>query len=119
MCKPVSVHLRNKRLLLHLKRSRSFIYAIAAVISTLVAVGLFLVMDKSVSNSSTVANTTIQVKSLSEDDIANYLKTVSPVAETTAANKGKVENDINKTLSKMSDKEIKDFLKENGEWDEI
>lgn len=93
-------------------------YFVAAVITTLLGVGLFLLTQKSPGlKYESAGSAEIRVKSLSEQDILEYLKTTSFADDVTAASKNEVE--IRRSVSKMSDNEIKEFLKENGETDGI
>lgn len=96
--------------------SKAVRYVAAAVIIGLLAVGIFLFTGK---QNTAVANAkaAAQLKQLSEQEIVDFLKTTSPAENiVSTANKNNTkENDIKSSVSKMSDSEIQDFLKENGE----
>ena len=104
-----------------LKSVRRFTrYAVAAVIFFVMAIGMYLLQI----NRSTVSeksNLTQQVKSLSEQEIIQYLKNNVPnenISATVAGN-GSLETEVSKTIDKMSDKEIQQYLAEMGEKVEI
>ena len=102
---------------------RKFIsYAVAAVIATILAIGIFLITGKDSTDSmaSTKLHDQNQVKTLTDEEIETFLKTNAPneVLSSVLPNVGK-ESEIKKSISQMSDEEIKDFLQETGEADEI
>ncbi len=96
-------------------------YAAAAVIAVILGTGAFFISGEKDNNLAKVEVPKVQVNKLSEQDIMEYLKTNSALgdAATTSYKTSAKESDIWRSVSKMSDKEIKDFLKENGEADEI
>lgn len=97
-------------------------YVAAAVIIAFMAVGMYLLINN---NSSTVreqkSNPTAEIKNLSEAEISNFLKTnfaAEDVSATSLSSHVK-ESDLKKSIKEMSDKEIQQFLQEEGETDEI
>lgn len=98
-------------------------YAAAAVVTGVLAVGIFFFIGKTDRNAETEltnSGSLYTIKTLSEQEIINFLKTTSPqehiVTNIINGNKsGNKNGDIKKLISEMSDKEIKQFLRENGE----
>jgi len=119
---PVTARPAAKVVSLGTNRRKFISYAIAAVIATIMAVGIFLITGKESTNSiaSSEVHNQNQVKNLTDEEIEVFLKTNAPneVLSSVLPNAGK-ENEIKKSISKMSDEEIKDFLQETGEADEI
>lgn len=99
--------------------SKAIRYVAAAVIIGLVVVGMFLFIGKG--DSKGLGNAKAEVKNLSEQEIVDFLKTSWPTENVvmTVGNKNVKESDIKRSLSKMSDQEIQQFLQENGEHDEM
>ncbi|HEX8461775.1 MAG TPA: hypothetical protein VF623_10105 [Segetibacter sp.] len=95
-------------------------YAVAAVIATILAIGIFLITGKGSNSSMAKTENNSQVKTLSDEEIVNFLKTNAPNEDisATSASVGK-ETEIKKSVSQMSDEEIKAFLQETGDGDEI
>ncbi|WP_157580333.1 hypothetical protein [Segetibacter koreensis] len=104
------------------KRSRFFRIAAAAVIIPFLAIGLYTLTGRDFllvrGNNSNAKN---KVKSLSKEEIINYLKNNSLIenASSTSQNTSINNTEIKSSLKRISDKEIKQFLKETGESDEI
>ncbi|MCW3108295.1 MAG: hypothetical protein JWQ09_2801 [Segetibacter sp.] len=101
---------------------RAFNYAAAAVIIALLTIGMFLFTGKeNTTSQADNVKAASEVKKLSEQEIIDFLKTASPteniVSVTNSANTN--DNDIKSSVSKMTDKEIQEFLQENGEQDEM
>lgn len=106
----------KKAKVISLRFSRAIKYTAAAVIIGLLAIGIFLITGKQ--NTDTArAKAASEVKQLSEQEIVDFLKTTSPAENivSTVNNNSTKENDIKSSVSKMSDNEIQQFLKENGE----
>jgi len=102
-------------------RSRNFVrYAVAAVIATILGIGIFLITGKDTNNSVAGNEASSQVKSLSDEEIVAFLKRSAPNENLSFAspNSGK-EKEIKNSVSQMSDEEIESFLQETGEIDEI
>jgi len=105
--------------------SRKFLrYAAAAIITTIIALSAYLFYDKNVNStpaSATNTNISSAVKSLSNDEILEYLKTHSNSANVTQVyfNSKNQDQELNKTLKEMSEEEIKQYLRENSEPGEI
>jgi flagellar assembly factor FliW len=106
---------------LYFRRSKKMLsYAVAAIIIGLLFVGIFLVTGKEGTSTANV-KTLPEVNRLSEQEIVDFLKTTSPadnvVISTSKSNKKDV--DIKRMVDEMSDKEIQQFLEENGEKNEM
>ena len=99
--------------------TKLFRYAIAAVFISILSVGMFLFLGKSKKELQLQA-VTAEVQKLSDEDIVEFLKKTTASDEvTTITSKALKENDIKKSISEMSDKEIQQFLQESGYLDEI
>lgn len=98
-------------------------YATAAVVTGILAVGIFFFVGKPSrdSNSAVVSSgASYNVKTLSEQEIVNFLKTTSPQEHIVTNTKSGIrasneDSEIKQMISEMSDKEIKQFLMEDGE----
>jgi hypothetical protein len=101
------------------RRSKVVSYAIAAVIATILAIGVFLIIGKDYNSSITKTNKSTPVNNLTNEEIVNFLKTTAPAEDISSAKSKGPTNDIIKSVSQMSDQEIKEFLQETGEADEI
>lgn len=99
---------------------RFFNYAAAAIIGLLVT-GLFLFTGKENRNATANVKAASEVKKLSEQEIVDFLKTTAPTENIIVTNNGsnKKDSDIKSIVSQMSDKEIQQFLEENGAKDEM
>lgn len=97
-------------------------YAVAAVVIGLLVAGLFLFTGKQ-TNTTSVANTKTlpEVNKLSEQEIVEFLKTTSPAEGIVISNNqsNKKDVDIKRMVDEMSDKEIQQFLEDNGEKNEM
>ena len=95
-------------------------YAVAAVIATILGISIFLITGKESNTQMAATEASSQVKSLSDEEIVEFLKRNAPNENLSFAspNNGK-EKEIKISVSKMSDEEIKNFLQETGEIDEI
>ncbi len=96
-------------------------YAAAAVITALLAVSMYLLINKNSNITEQKINPTAEVKKLSESEIADFLRTNFSAEDVSSAsnNASLIETDIKKSVREMSDKEIQQFLQEEGETDEI
>jgi hypothetical protein len=97
-------------------------YAVAAIITTLIAVSAYLFIDKSSGTSaSSAANISSEVKNLSDQEIIEYLNTHSNSSNVTKVyfEGTKQDPELNKRLKQVSDEEIKQYLKENSEPGEV
>ena len=108
--------------ILYFRRSKKMLsYAIAAIIIGLLSVGIFLVTGKEGTATTAKITNLPEVNRLSEEEIVDFLKTTSPaenvVISTSKSNKKDV--DIKRLVDEMSDKEIQQFLEENGEKNEM
>lgn len=99
------------------KRSNFKKLSVAAVVASLLAVGLYTITGKDFRTSAAYINAEKQVKNLSKEEIVNFLKTNSSVENITSASPN--ANKIKSSLKKISDKEIQQYLKETGEADDI
>ena len=101
------------------KRAKA--YAVAAVVTTLMAVGSYLMMDKELSPAKTpTENVNTAIKDLKDDEIINFLKTRTPENVTsTYSEKGMPAVEIKQQLKEMTDEELQQYIKENGKPDEI
>lgn len=111
--------------IISLAKSRKVVrYVAAAAIIGSLAIGSFLFNGKqNTLQQATATNeqAASEVKTLSEQEIVDFLKTTSPgenIALTTSGTLIK-DNDIKNSVSEMSDAEIQRFLQENGEADEM
>jgi hypothetical protein len=102
-------------------RPRGFMrYAVAAVIATILGIGIFLITGKETNTSVAASEVSKQVKTLSEEEIVAFLKKSAPNENISFASpNGGKEKEIKKLVSQMSDEEIESFLQETGEIDEI
>lgn len=103
-------------------RTRMLRYAAAAVIIGLLTIGLFLFSGKQGLDQRTVkANAVSDVKTLSEQEILEFLKTTSSSDNIVSNNSSSNQKDadIKSIVNQMSDKEIQRFLEEYGEQDEM
>lgn len=96
-------------------------YAAAAGITGLIALGAFLFTGKEpVNNQTFTSNEKVEVKKLSEDDILQFLQSSSGDEATALPQTlGEKQKEIKKLVSKMSEKDLRNFLQENGEIDGI
>jgi hypothetical protein len=97
-------------------------YAVAAIITTIIAISAYLFIDKSPDKySSPSANISSEVKNLSSQEIIDYLNTHSNSSNVTKVYYEGTNQDpeLNKRLKQMSDEEIKQYLDENSEPGEI
>lgn len=97
-------------------------YAVAAIVATLLAVGIFLISEKDGTNNTALSkNSKVEVNNLSEQEILEFLKTNPSPSEITSAsfNTTIKEREIKNSLKEMTDKEIQQFLQENEAPDEI
>jgi flagellar assembly factor FliW len=95
-------------------RTKFFNYAVAALVTGILVLGALLLKVKN----SRESNTAEAVQNLSEQEIINFLKTTSPtdnVVSSSTNSTNTPDNKIKSSVSAMSDKEIQQFLKENGE----
>lgn len=113
----------NKGKVVSFRRNKRVInYAVAAIIAGLLALGIFLLTGKQDTDSQAYnTKAATEVKKLSEEEIIDFLKTTSPAENIVSAtnNSNTSDNDIKRSVSKMSDKEIREFLQESGEQDEM
>lgn len=94
----------------------------AAIVTSVLAAGLFYVTGKDAQNDTGENNNPLSdVRNLSKEEIVDFLKTSSSVENITSAlqKSSNHENSIKSSLKKISDKEIQQFLKETGEADDI
>jgi hypothetical protein len=97
-------------------------YAVAAVVAGIMVTGGIALYDKESSPSATASISNYkpeEVKSLSDDEIIEFLSVNSSSADVTA--NSTIENqpdDISNSLQEMSDQEIKQYLQENAEPEE-
>jgi hypothetical protein len=96
-------------------------YAAAAVITGLMAVGSYFIIDKELTPSKTPAdNVNTAIKDLKDEEIINFLKTRTPENVTsTYSEKGMPAREIEQQLKEMTDEELQQYIKENGRPDEI
>ncbi len=112
---------RSSKILYFRSSKKILSYAIAAIIIGLLSAGIFLVTGKERTTTTTNVKSLPEVNRLSEEEIVDFLKTTSPtdnvVISTSKSNKKDV--DIKRMVDEMSDKEIQQFLEENGEKNEM
>ncbi len=97
-------------------------FAAAAIITALLAIGIFLFTNKQNTDLQASNNeVTSEMKKLSEDEIIDFLKTNSSAENLTSVitNTNPNDGDIKKSVSEIPDNEIQQFLQESGEQDEI
>lgn len=91
-------------------------YLAAAVIIGVLAIGVYLFAGKQPGSVQGSEQAVSQVKTLSEQEIVDFLKTTAPtetIASTASSNLK--YSDIKNSVSKMSDTEIQQFLQDNGD----
>lgn len=114
---------KKKKNVFSIIQKTSFIrYMAAAVVTGMVVVSTFLLIDTKDDRIQTeTAKTTPGVKQLSEEEILEFLTTTAPAENiVTVINSLDVsDNNIKTSLSTISDKEIQQFLRENGDQDEM
>lgn len=110
-----------KVVLMTTTRQKFFGYMVAAVITALMAIGIFLLTGKTGDPLQANGNRIEEVNNLSEQEIMEFLKTNSTPDEVNAASFNSISNEheLENSLKEMSDKEIQQFLKENEVPDEI
>lgn len=91
-------------------------YAVAASVMAVVGIGLFYLNGSNQKSTDTIA-VSQQVKNLSEDELIQYITADIPNdnINATSFDKNSIENDLSKSVKKMSDKEIKQYLDELGD----
>lgn len=109
--------------IVYFRRSKKMLsYAIAAIIIGLLSVGIFLVIGKERATTTTAHVETLpEVNRLSEQEIVDFLKTTSPADNVViSSSRSNIKDvDIKRMVNEMSDKEIQQFLEENGEKNEM
>lgn len=117
-----AIVVKSSKFLYFTKSKKILTYTIAAIIIGLLTVGMFLFTGKQ-QTPSTAANvqTVPEVNRLSEQEIVDFLKTTSPTESMVISNSNsnKKDVDIKRMVDEMSDKEIQQFLEENGEKNEM
>ncbi len=91
-------------------------YAIAASIIGILGIGLYFFNVNNQKSTNAIA-VSQQVKSLSEDELIQYITAdvTNNNINATTFDKNSMENDLSKSLKQMTDKEIKQYLDECGE----
>jgi len=101
-------------------RKKFFAYAVAAVVTAILAIGLFLITGRDFNNDQNITSSTrAEIEKLSEDEIVTYLKLNSPADDVTLIHYNGKETDIKKAVDAMSDKEIQQYLQEMEDPGEI
>jgi hypothetical protein len=103
------------------KTSRFIRYAAAAVITGLVALGGIFYANNENNNTTASSNKSFnpqEVNKLSEDEIVDYLKSDPALSDVTIGSYEQ-QNQLIKYTKELTDKEILEFLKEEGETHEI
>ncbi len=88
--------------------------AVAAIITAILSVGIFLMLDKKIKPLQANTNKT-EIKNLTEDDISEFLSTNANTdeASTSILSAAIVSPDIHNAVKEISDEEIKQFLQES------
>jgi hypothetical protein len=89
-------------------------FAVAAVVTAILCVGIFLMLDKNINPSQVNSNKT-EIKNLSEDDISEFLSANANSEEsgTPIISAVAVTPDIHDAVKEISDDEIKQFLQDS------
>lgn len=106
---------KQKTKTVSIRWSRFLRLSVAAAVTSILAIGVYTITGNNFTTSRN-RNAKNVVKSLSKEEIVNFLKTTSSENVTSAT---KHENAVKGSLKNISDKEIHQFLKETGESDEI
>ncbi len=98
------------------KASRVTMYrlAVAAIITAILCVGIFLMLDKNINQLQANSNKT-EIKNLSEDDISEFLSANANSEEsgTPIISAAAVTPDIHEAVKEITDEEIKQFLQDS------
>ena len=118
--KPVLKIIKQEAPVIAISKGNHYVkYLVAAIFIGLLGFGMYLFFgkDNATDMQAQTAQSSSEVKKLSEEEIIDFLKSTSPtdnIASTTSSNISK-DMDIKRSVSKMTDKEIQQFLAENGE----
>ncbi len=89
-------------------------FAVAAIITAILCVGIFLMLDKNINPLQANSNKT-EIKNLSEDDISEFLSANANSEEsgTPIISAATVTPDIHEAVKEITDEEIKQFLQDS------
>jgi hypothetical protein len=95
-------------------------YAVAAVIFSIMAVGVFMFLGKEKGTSRAASSSAaVDLKNLSEREIVEFLKKNASYEGLAPRNGYDKANDVKSAVKEMTDKEIQQFLQENAVSEEI
>ncbi len=103
-------------------RKKFYRYAVAAIITVLMTVGVYYIVGKNTGEQRTQAlNVKSALKKIKDDEIIEFLKTINSASNITTATSEKksLENKIRNRIKEMSEEDIKEYLQENLELGEI